>query len=202
MKKKFLDYATSLIKEKYPETDDIKLAEYRYSLEGFYLTISKMLFIIPMSIILNVFKEMIILLLFFNILREPGHGLHATKSWMCLVSSSIIFIGAPLVCKSITIPFIVKIILGIFGILLIYKYAPADTKKAPIIKESRRNKYKFLATISCILLTFLSIIISDGLISNIIIFAIWIEILLILPLTYKIFNLSYNNYKDYILNMD
>ena len=67
MKKKFLDYATSLIKEKYPETDDIKLAEYRYSLEGFYLTISKMLFIIPMSIILNVFKEMIILLLFFNI---------------------------------------------------------------------------------------------------------------------------------------
>ena len=145
---------------------------------------------------------MIILLLFFNILREPGHGLHATKSWMCLVSSSIIFIGAPLVCKSITIPFIVKIILGIFGILLIYKYAPADTKKAPIIKESRRNKYKFLTTISCILLTFLSIIISDGLISNIIIFAIWIEILLILPLTYKIFNLSYNNYKDYILNMD
>ena len=57
---------------------------------------------------------MIILLLFFNILREPGHGLHATKSWMCLVSSSIIFIGAPLVCKLITIPFIVKIVLGIY----------------------------------------------------------------------------------------
>ncbi|MBP3460797.1 MAG: accessory gene regulator B family protein [Bacilli bacterium] len=202
MKKKFLNYTLSLIKEKYPETDDIKLDEYRYSLEGFYLTISKMLFIIPMSIILNVFKEMIILLIFFNILREPGHGLHATKSWICLISSSLIFIGVPLICKTIIIPFNIKIILGIFGILLIYKYAPADTKKAPIIKKSRRDKYKFITTISCVLLAFLSLIIKDQLISNIIIFAIWIEVLLILPLTYKIFHLSYDNYKEYILNMN
>lgn len=202
MKKKFLNYTLSLIKEKYPETDDIKLDEYRYSLEGFYLTISKMLFIIPMSIILNVFKEMIILLIFFNMLREPGHGLHATKSWMCLISSSLIFIGLPIISKVIIIPFIVKIILGIFGILLIYKYAPADTKKAPIIKETRRNKYKFIATINCILLTFLTLIIKNELISNLIIFAIWIEVLLILPLTYKIFHLSYDNYKEYILNMN
>lgn len=202
MKKKFLKYATQLIKEYYPETDDVKIEEYRYSLEGFYLTFTKMLVIIPLSIILGVFKEMIILLFFFNILRESAHGLHATKSWICLVSSSITFIGIPFLTKILIIPFQLKLFLGIIGILLIYKYAPADTKKAPIIKKQRRNKYKFISTINCIILTILYLIIKDEILSNIIIFSIWIEIFLILPITYKIFHLSYNNYKTYLLNMD
>ena len=202
MKKKFLKYATQLIKEYYPETDDVKIEEYRYSLEGFYLTFTKMLVIIPLSIILGVFKEMIILLFFFNILREPAHGLHATKSWICLLSSLIIFIGIPFLSKILIIPFQLKTFLGIIGILLIYKYATADTKKAPIIKEKRRNKYKFISTINCIILTVLYLIIKDEILSNIIIFSIWIEIFLILPITYKIFHLSYNNYKTYLLNMD
>ena len=108
MKKKFLKYATQLIKEYYPETDDVKIEEYRYSLEGFYLTFTKMLVIIPLSIILGVFKEMIILLFFFNILREPAHGLHATKSWICLLSSLIIFIGVPFLSKTLIFPFQLK----------------------------------------------------------------------------------------------
>ena len=202
MKKKFLELSTNLIKEYYPEIDDIKMDEYKYSLEGFYLTFTKMLVIIPLSIILGVFKEMIILLFFFNILREPAHGLHATKSWICLLSSSIIFIGIPLLSKILIIPFQLKLFLGIIGILLIYKYAPADTKKAPIIKEKRRNKYKFVSTINCIMLTILYLIVKDEILSNIIIFSILIEIFLILPITYKIFHLSYNNYKTYLLNMD
>ena len=202
MKKRFLKFASKMIKESYPETDDIKMAEYMYSIEGVYLTFTKMLVIIPLAIILGVFKEMIILLLFFNILRESACGLHATKSWICLVSSSIVFIGIPFLTKVITIPFIIKIILGILGIVLIFKYAPADTKKAPIIKEQKRKKLKIISTINCILLTILSLIIKDSTLSNIIIFSIWIEIFLILPITYKIFHLSYNNYKTYLLNMN
>lgn len=202
MKKRFLNFSLNLIKEQYPDTDDIKLDEYRYVLEGFYLTISKLIIIIPLAIILGVFKEMIILLIFFNIIRSTAFGLHATKSWICLVSSSLIFIGIPMIAKALTIPYILKIILGLLGIILIYKYAPADTAKAPIIKEQKRNKYKFISTIKCIILTILYLLIQNELYSNIIIFSIWVEIILILPITYKIFHLSYNNYKEYILNMD
>ena len=202
MKKKFLSYSLKKIKEKYPDMNDIKLDEYRYGLEGLYLTFTKLLFIFPMAIILGVFKEMIILLIFFNILRKSAFGLHATKSWICLVSSSIIFIGIPMIAKNIIIPYIIKIILGLFGIILIYKYAPADTIKSPIIKETRRKKYKKISTIKCIIFTFLYLIIRNELLSNIIILSIWIEIFIILPITYKIFHLSYNNYIDYLLNMD
>lgn len=202
MKKRFLNYATGLIREYYPETDDIKMDEYRYSLEAYYITITKSLVIIPIAFLLGVFKEIIILLIFFNLLREQAHGLHASKSSICLISSSIMFIGAPILAKTLIIPFEIKILIGILGIILMYKYAPADTIKAPIIKEKNRNKFKFISTIICIIYTFLYLIIQDEIISNIIIFSIWIQIFLILPLTYKVFHLSYDNYKTYLLNMN
>ena len=201
MKKKFLKYATELIKEYYPETDDIRMDEYRYSLEAYYITITKSLVILPLAFLLGVFKEIIILLIFFNILREQAHGLHASKSSICLISSAIMFIGAPILSKKIVIPFILKIIIGIIGIILMYRYAPADTIKAPIIKEEKRKKYKFNSTIICIIYTFIYLFINNT-ISNIIIFSIWIQIFLILPITYKLFHLSYDNYKTYLLNMD
>ena len=99
----------------------------------------------------------------------------------------------------ISISLIIKIALGILSILLIYIYAPADTKKRPIIKKVRREQYKFKTTIKCIVLVFLSLIIKDRIVSNLIIFGIWAEVVVILPITYKIFNLTYNNYKTYIL---
>ena len=202
MKKRFLAYSTGLIKKYYPDTDSIKMEEYAYNLEAFYLTVTKMLVSIPTAIILGVIKELLLLLLFFNILREQAHGLHATKSWICLVSSTLIFVGVPFISKIITIPFIIKIILDILGLLLIALYAPADTVKAPIIKAERRKKYKIKSIIYTIFLIILSLIIKNTVVTNLIIFAIWIEVFLILPITYKIFHLSYNNYIEYLKNMN
>jgi accessory gene regulator B len=199
MKKKFLNFAINCIKESHPDYDDIKIAEMRYSLEGFYLSFTKLIIIAAFSLILGVFKEMLIMLVIFNVLRSTGFGLHATKSWICLLSSSIVFLCFPLLSKIINIPLNFKFLLGICSILLIYIYAPADTKKRPLIKKAKREMYKFKTTIKCIFLVILSLIIKDDTISNLIIFGIWNEVFMILPITYKIFNLSYNNYKTYIL---
>lgn len=201
MKKRFLDYSTNLIKKHYPDTDDIKMAEYRYNLEGFYLTMSKMLVIIPLAILFGIFKELLIILLSFNLIRQPAHGLHATKSWICLLSSTTIFIGLPLLAKLFILPFIYKLIIDIIGLLLIGIYAPADTKKAPIIKKEKRLKLKIKSIIYTIILIIVSLIINSHY-SNLIIFSIWIEVFLILPITYKIFKLPYNNYIEYLKNMD
>ena len=199
MKKKFLNFAINCIKESHPDYDDIKIAEMRYSLEGFYLSFTKLIIIAAFSLILGVFKEMLIMLVIFNVLRSTGFGLHATKSWICLLSSSIVFLCFPLLSKIINIPLNFKFLLGICSILLIYIYAPDDKKKRPLIKKEKREMYKFKTTIKCIFLVILSLIIKDDTISNLIIFGIWNEVFMILPITYKIFNLSYNNYKTYIL---
>ena len=92
MKKRFLKWSLNLIKNNNPSIDDIKLDEIRYGLEGIYLTITKTIFIFTICYLLNIFKEMILLLLFFNILRTTGFGLHAKKSWMCWLSSTIMFV--------------------------------------------------------------------------------------------------------------
>ena len=49
------------------------------------------------------------------------------------------------------------------------------------------------------MLVILSLIIKDKIISNLIVFGIWIEVIIVLPITYKLFNLSYSNYKTYII---
>ena len=137
--------------------------------------------------------------IFFNCLGKYACGLHATKSWICLVSSSMTFLALPFLAKSIVIPLIIKIILGIIATVLFFLYAPADTIKAPIIYEEKRKKQKGIATILCILFAISSMIIINNTISNLILFSIYTEIIMILPLTYHLFHLSYNNYKNYVI---
>lgn len=198
MKQNVLGYCLNLISDTRPDIDDIKLDEIRYGLEAIYITLTKTVVIFTLAIILNIFKEMFLLLLFFNILRTTGFGLHATKGWICLLSSSLVFIFLPFISKMITIPIFIKSLLGVIAIILIFIYAPADTIKRPIINKNRRAIYKTITTISCIILSFLSIMIKDNTLSNLIIFGIYIEVILILPIIYKMFNLSYNNYLNYI----
>lgn len=201
MKKKFLNYSLNIIKEYNPDIDNIRLDELRYGLEGFYLTITKLIVIITLSLLLGIFKEMIIMLITFNILRFTGFGLHATKSSICLFSSSLIFIVFPFLSKLISFPIYFKVILILMAIILIFLYSPADTKKRPIINARRRKIYKYLTTINCIILSIISLFLSN-IYFNLIIFGIYSEVIMILPITYKIFKLSYNNYKKYGLNIE
>ena len=200
MKKIFLNWCLKIIKENNKNISDEKLDEIRYGLEGVYLTITKAIFIFVVAYILGIFKEMIILLVTYNILRTTGFGLHAEKSWQCWISSSIMFLFLPFIAKTIIIPINIKIILCIIAIILIYLYAPADTKKHPLINVKKRKIWKIITTVNCIILSILSIIVKDSTISNLLVFGIYTEILVIIPISYKIFNLSYNNYLSYGLN--
>jgi accessory gene regulator B len=199
MKKFFLQKSLSILKQNYPDINEVQLDEYRYGLEGFYLTVTKSLIIIPLAFLLGIGKELLILLLFYNILREYACGLHATKSWICLLSSGIIFILIPVIAKNIILSFPIKLILSVLAVILIFIYAPADTVKAPIIKKKNRIKKKIISTILCIVYVVMSILSPDQLISNLILVSIYIEIILIVPISYKIFHLPYNNYKTYRL---
>ena len=197
MKQKFLNFSLGLIKEKRKDIDDIKLDEIRYGLEGLYLTLTKFLIISLIALILGIFKEMALLLLLFNILRRTGFGMHASKSSICLLSSGIVFLVLPLIAKLITFPHYLKSILGIIAIILIFKNTPADTIKRPLINKEKREKFKFITTIKCIIMCFCTLIIKYEYINNLIIIAVYIEVVLTSPYVYKLFHLSYNNYLNY-----
>ena len=196
--KKFIISKTMKYIKKNTNYDDIKLKEIEYGLVSIYLMISKLIIIFSISLLLGIFKEMIIYMLIYNILRMPSFGLHATKSWICLLSSTILFIGIPYLCIFLSIPMILKIIIGILGILFMFKNAPADTKKKPIVSKKRRQTYKFISTLLTIIFVVLSIIIKDNYISNCLVFTIIMQNCMISPTVYKIFKLPYNNYITFL----
>lgn len=197
MKNYIIDNCMNIIK-KNKDYDKTKLAEIKYGLEALYLTFTKVIIISILCITLGIFKEFIIFLLIYTIIRTPSFGLHATKSWICLVSSTIIFIGLPLIMKTIELNIIIKIIIGIILTIGMMLFSPADTHKRPIVNKKRRKIYKTLSTIISIIYVILSIVIKNTYISNCFIFAIVLQNIIISPITYKIFKLPYNNYKEYI----
>lgn len=175
----------------------VKLEEIKYGLEAIYLLISKSIIIISLAFILNIAREFLIFSLFYNIIRMPSFGLHATKSWICLLSSSLIFILAPYLASILTIDIYIKIIVSIICILLIFKNAPADTYKKPIISKKRRLVYKYISVVISIVYALISTIIIDGFFSNVLILSLVVQNFMISPTIYKLFNLPYNNYLNY-----
>ena len=186
MKKIIIDKCIDYIKKE-TNYDAKKLAEIKYGLEGLYLTFSKIFIISLLAIILGIFKEMVIFMLIYNIIRMPSFGLHATKSWICLLSSTILFIGIPYLCLYLNIPLSVKTILGIICILLMFKNAPADTKKRPIVNKKRRFIYKITSTTISIIFLSISLIVKNNFIANCFLFASIMQNFMISPTIYKIF---------------
>lgn len=182
----------------YYNYDDIKISELKYGLETLYLTLTKMLVILILAYFLKVIVPLILLLIFYGLLRLTGYGLHAKKSWQCWISSILIFLGIPFLCMLQVFPDIIKAILSLIGVILIIIYAPADTEKRPLINRKKRNICKYLTSIVAITYAVISYVTTNNLLSNALFYSIYIQVFMILPISYKIFNVKYNNYKNYI----
>lgn len=197
MKRVFVNGGYNYILSCYPDYDQLTKDKIRYGLESIYLLITKLIFIFALAFILKIQLQVLIFLALYNIIRMPSFGLHATKSWMCLVSSSLIFILVPILCMNTVIPINIKLILGIIGILLMIKNAPADTYKRPIINKKRRLTYKIISFIVATMLTCASILIKNNFLANGCIMALVVQCFMISPFIYRIFKLPYNNYLRY-----
>lgn len=197
MKKLIINECMELVTTYNKDLSQRDIDKIKYGLEGLYLTITKLIFIIIVSIILGIWKETLLLILIFNGIRLTAFGVHAKRSIDCLISSTLFFILFPILCIKLTIPLIVKVILFIPLTVLIGIFAPADTEKRPLINKKKRKIYKILSIIISIIYMTIAIVIKDNTLSNCFIFAIIIQIIIMLPITYKIFGVSYNNYKTY-----
>lgn len=197
MKKFVLDKCMIIIK-KNAQYNNTELEEIRYGLEGIYLTITKIIIISIICIILGIFKEFVIFTIIYSIMKAPSFGIHASKSWICLITSAIAFIGIPLLSIYTQLNIKTKLIIGIISIIGICLFSPADTVKRPIINKKRRTIYKVLSTLISTIYIILSIKIQDNFISNCFIYSTILQNILISPLTYKLFKMPYNNYKEYI----
>lgn len=197
MKKKFLKFSLDAISSN-GNYDDVKLEEIAYGLETIYLTVTKLIVIFGLAFILNIFKEVVFLLICFNLIRSSAYGLHASKSIYCLISSIILFIGGVYISNYMaTTSIYIKIVLCIISIILLMKYAPADTEKRPLVNKKKRKKLKIVTSIKGVIYLILIVIFKDNFISGYLLCGLIEAVVMIHPLVYKIFNLPYNNYQNY-----
>lgn len=197
MKKKFLNYSEKVIRKNKKDITDDEIEVIRYGLESIYLTNTKIIIIFLLSIILGIFKEVLIMLLSYNVIRLFAFGLHSKNSIGCLITSIILFIGGAYVSVYLYIPRIVKIVGAFIFTILISLYAPADTEKRPLINRNKRIIYKVLSIIISIIMSFYFIIYYKRTLSNYLFIGLMEEVIMILPVTYKLSGVPFNNYKTY-----
>lgn len=180
---------------KYQNYNDNELEMVKYGLEGLYLTITKLVVIIGMSLLLKIFWEVISILLLFNIIRYFGFGIHAKRSIECLITSLIFFIGIPYLLLHVEIP---KVWILVSGIVLIISYllwAPADTVKRPLPNNKKKRIRKIMTIVIGIIYLVLSLVINDYKISILFFITMIIQAIVICPVTYILLRQPYNNYK-------
>lgn len=200
MKNAIINSSMKILENNFPDYDEIKLAELRYGLEGFYMLITKLVVIFGAAFVLGIFKEAIILLLLFNVLRLTGFGLHASKSWMCWISSSLVFLVCPYLCMHLSIPLYILATIASICWIIFLLYAPADTKNRPLVNEKKRKRYKYITLVSGAIYIALLFLIKNTFLQNALVCAMIIQSVLIHPMVYKLFRLPYNNYKSYVFS--
>lgn len=192
MKERFLNSCINFI-TKYNDYTEKDIKKLRYGLEGLYLTITKTIIILILALVLKIFVEVISIIVLFNLIRYFGFGFHAEKSWQCLLMSIFNFIIVPLCLLNIKISIFMSLIISLICILGFLLWAPADTVKRPLYDKRKRIFRKFFTIIIGITFSVLSIFLINY--RAIILSALIIQFIIINPLTYKIMNQPFNNYK-------
>jgi len=197
MKQAFLDNSISLITKhnKSVSLDDIE--KIRYGLEGVYLTIFKLAIIFIMAIIFGIIKEVLLLLLAYNILRFFAFGFHANSSNECLALSIGMFLVLPLgVFTNLILLDFAPLICFVCLIGFLF-FSPSDTVKRPLPNKKKRIIRKTISSFLVFIYALICAFSNNTLLINLLVLAVIIEFVMINPITYKVYGQPYNNYKTY-----
>ncbi len=195
MKEAFLNHTMNFIASNQKNLSEEDREKLSYGLEGLYMNVTKLALIFLIAFLLGFLKEFIIALILFNLLRFPGFGFHASKSIVCLITSTILILGIPYLFTNIEVSLTIKIILCIVSIITFIICAPADTWKRPLTNKKKRLLRKVSACSLAVIYSVMIIIFDGNMISNLLLSALLTETVLISPIMYLIFKEPYRNYK-------
>lgn len=182
---------------RYYDYDESKLRIIRYGLASLYLFITKVVVTFALAYFLGLFDTLLKLMAFYTIIRLTAFGVHAKKSIHCWIASLSMFLLIPYLCEVLVINIYIKIAIATICVILLAIYAPADTEKRPLIHKKKRIVYEVITIITSLTLTISLFFIKDNILNNCVLFGLVLGVFVVLPITYKIFGVSYNNYKNY-----
>jgi accessory gene regulator B len=125
------------------QLDRIQFLKCRLGVEVFVNNSFKLLIIYGLALLLGTEKSTLLLHSSFLGVRTFAYGAHAKSSSGCIMISSLLFLGIPLLFSSgFRVTKFMLFLLSIVSNLILLKYAPGSTKKNKIIGESKKRLLK------------------------------------------------------------
>ena len=185
-----------------PEVDDERAEVINYGLQLVIGEIPKTIILIIIAWLLGVLKLTILAVLLILPYRTVSGGVHLRTHIGCIVATTIMYTGNAflsqyLVWNGNLIKYITALLIWAFSMVMIKKYAPADTQDVPILrKKERKIKQRFSYIIMTITLA-IGLIIRNNTISNLLIIGTLLQTITITKLMYKLTKNKYG-YLEYI----
>lgn len=192
------DFLTNKIRAEMPEIDDERAEIIHYGLENIVGELPKTFIIFGIAWFLNIIDLTLITFVSIMMYRAFAGGFHAKTHIGCILFTSLLYLGPPLISKYIVfeqewIKYIIIVAVWIFSMLMISWYAPADTEDVPILREKDRKKKKMLSYITMTITLIIAFFVQDRVISNIIWFGVFLQTCCITRIVYKITNNQYGH---------
>ncbi|NYB74130.1 accessory gene regulator B family protein [Sedimentibacter hydroxybenzoicus DSM 7310] len=168
----------------------------RYGIQIYYFNISKLLILLAVSIILDIFAETSIVFLLIAVLKRFSYGFHADTFFSCILITFINIFGIVYLSKFSLNP-LSKTIIAIISIILFTLYAPADTEERPLVNKKKRLKLKVQSIFTSVLYFVLSFF-TDEQLSNMLILSLIFIGFNTSPVLYILFKKEYKNYEKFI----
>lgn len=194
---KFCEYLTNKIRKENSEIDDERAEVIKYGLQLIVGEVPKFFIMAAIAWGLGILKLTIICFLLMLPYRMYSGGFHLKTHLGCIIGTSLMYTGNAFVSQYMQISFIPKTIfsvfLWIFALIMIYKYAPADTEDVPVISKKERKKRKSFSYVIVTITIVTGCLIKNNIISNILLVGTFLQTISITRIAYKLTNNKYGH---------
>lgn len=183
-------FLTDRIQKEMPDVDDERAEIINYGIHLIIGEFPKIFLVLIISYLLGILKYTILMVIMLLPYRACSGGFHLKTHIGCIISTTLYYCGVPKISNYFVfynhtkLIFILSVL--IFGMIMITRYAPADTENIPILRKKERKQKKILSYIFFIVGLLIAIIINNNQISNILIFGNLAQSIMITPLAYKL----------------
>lgn len=188
-------FLTNKIRKEMQDVDDERAEVINYGLQLIIGEIPKIFIMLIVAYLLGVLDLTLIMILVLLPYRTFSGGFHLKTHIGCIVSTTLYYCGVAKISNYFFLYNPIKIILilcvWIFGMIMIKKYAPADTENVPILRKKERKQKGILSYISFTIGLMVAGIINNNSIANILILGNLIQSIMITPVAYKLTNNKY-----------
>lgn len=198
---KICKYLTSKIRKEMPDIDDEQAEVIMYGIQLIIGEIPKVFSVFIIGAILGLWWQTLIAFWILLPYKYASGGFHLKSHIGCFIGTNLIYCGNAYLSTIIHLNIYVKITLIvlnlILGIIMIHKYAPADTINLPILTKKERKIKRNLSYIFLAINMIIAILIPNNTISNILIFGTAIQTFSITKIAYKLTKNEYG-YEVYL----